>query len=373
MEPILNRMQAREEIRRLFERYREGTCTPEERAQLHAWFNHFAEHEAHGLDELRMVYEKNEKAMRRRWIRWFPYAAAAAVIALVGVWYTLTDSTESHSSEMIGAVHGDVAPGSNRATLTLADGRVVDLNETRPGIVVKEGRITYEDGDSLAVVSNGLNLTPKETSPLLQLATPRGGTYQVTLSDGTKVWLNAGTTLKYPLAFDDRVRSVEINGEGYFVVAKDKSRPFRVVSKGQEIEVLGTEFNVSAYADEPDTKTTLVNGAVQVTNLRSKVVNRLSPGKQAIVNEEYTGIRDVLIEKDIAWKNGSFYFDNTPLEEMMKQISRWYDVEIVYERQVPKDRFSGTMSRDVTLQTILEFLRISEVNYRVDGNKLIVK
>ena len=360
-------MQKHEEIKKLFERYRQDKCTPEERVQLHAWFNHFAKQEAHGLLTTK---EHSNVSRRMRWIRYLPYAAAV-IILFANVWYTKKDSKESVSSKIVGSTMEDIAPGHSRATLTLADGSVVGLNETESGIIMTGSNITYEGGDSLVLVS-GSKERKKESSPLLQLATPRGGTYQVTLSDGTKVWLNSSTTLKYPLAFGDDVRSVEINGEAYFVVAKDKSRPFRVYSKGQEIKVLGTEFNVSAYPDEPDTKTTLIDGSVEVTNLHSNVVNRLVPGKQSVVNDGNTNVRDVLVEKDIAWKSGSFYFDNTPIEEMLKQVSRWYDVEVVYERNVPKDRFSGTMSRNVTLQTVLELLRISEITYRIEKNKLII-
>lgn len=358
-------MQEREKIKQLFERYRAGRCSPEEHARLHAWFNRYAENDASGLEELKAAFKAEQAAIRRRGFRWLPYAAAVIFALGVGVWLVVGErwpGTGERSS--IVSAGNDVAPGGNRATLSFADGRAIDLSEEQTGIIVGDG-ITYQDGSE--VVEQGL------TTYDLRLTTPKGGTYQITLVDGTQIWLNAASTLRYPSRFDAGRRVVEIDGEGYFQVAKDLHRPFIVISRGQEIEVLGTAFNVSAYADDSAVKTTLVEGAVQIVNHQSKIVNKLLPGEQSVIRGATTDIQQVATEPYIAWKNGDFYFENTSLAEMMKLIARWYNVAVVYEQDIPEEKFSGGMSRNVTLQTVLELLRISEIKYRIEGNTLIIE
>lgn len=359
-------MQEREKVRQLFERYRQGQCTPEEEARLHAWFNRYAGEEAGGLDDLREKYDVNGSAGEKLWQRWLPYAAILAV-ALTMTWYFWDNRGLGQLAVGTVVQTEDIAPGGNRATLTLADGRTIDLSEAQSGIVVADKRIVYED-ESEAL----LDFEAEKTIPLI-LSTPKGGTYQITLSDGTKVWLNAASTLKYPSHFSHDERVVEIEGEGYFAVAKDPSRPFKVASGNQRIEVLGTEFNVSAYNDEKDVKTTLVEGSVQLQVDASSEQMSLVPGEQSLLSGTSLRKREVDVTPYVAWKDGVFNFDNTTLSDMMKQMSRWYGVEVIYESDVPNERFSGVMSRDVTLQTVLELLSISEITFRIQGNQLIVE
>jgi len=358
-------MQDHEKIRQLFERYRQGECTPEELAQLHAWFNQYAHHEAHGFDDLGEMYKAEQFYKKKQWLHWLPYTAAAAMLLFALAWYFNDNTVENANPEMV-KTSNDIRPGRNRATLFLAGGRAMDLSETESGIVIGHERILYEKGAEALV-----NLDADEATPLV-LSTPKGGTYQITLSDGTKVWLNAASILKYPSRFTDTERVVEVEGEAYFSVAKDLNKPFRVVSRGQQIEVLGTEFNVSAYADESELKTTLVEGNVQLLINNGKCM-LLMPNEQSVLSGSTISKQVVDIGPYIAWKDGNFNFDNTTLSDMMKQMSRWYDVDVIYESDVPKERFSGTMSRDVTLQTVLELLRISEITYRIQGNKLIIE
>jgi len=375
----LNHMQEREEIRQLFERYREGRCTSEEEARLHAWVTEYTRHEASGLDELRAAYKAEHTSDRKQWMRWLPYAAAFA-IALTATWYFWSGSDANRPADNLVMQSEDIAPGRNRATLTLADGHKIDLSEAQAGIVVGDEFILYEEGAEELV-----NLEADKAIQLV-LSTPKGGTYQITLSDGTKVWLNSASTLKYPSRFNEKERIVEISGEGYFEVAKDKLKPFKVISSGQEIEVLGTEFNVSAYEDDNEVKTTLIEGSVHITSLETdtqeeriggKLADRngitLAPGEQGLLTKKGISKRIVDPTAAIAWKDGHFYFDNTPLSDMMKQIARWYHVEVIYEHRIPQELFSGEMSRNVTLQTVLELLKISEINYRIEGNLLIIE
>ncbi|MGV3763207.1 FecR family protein [Parapedobacter sp.] len=359
-------MQEREKIRQLFERYRSGQCTPEERARLHAWLNRYAGNEARGLDDLKESYHAERSLKKTRWLRWFPYAAAVAVLTFAFVWYVAKDSAEKPEPAIV-LQPNDVAPGGNRATLTWADGRSIDLSEAESEIVVGSEHISYASGSEELV-----DLADEEIIPLV-LTTPKGGTYQITLSDGTKVWLNAESTLKYPSRFAGEERVVEIEGEVYFAVMKDPDKPFKVYSRGQQIEVLGTEFNVTAYADEHDVKTTLVAGSVELKVNASGERMALVPSEQSVLSGDKITKRAVDVGPYIAWKDGHFNFDSTTLADMMKQMSRWYDVEVIYESGVPNEQFSGAMSRDVSLQTVLKLLRISGINYRIEDKNLIIE
>ncbi|WP_353196530.1 FecR domain-containing protein [Parapedobacter defluvii] len=265
-------------------------------------------------------------------------------------------------------------PGGNRATLTLADGRTITLDEGRTGIVIAGDAITYNDGDALAEVDEKVKLT------WLELGTPKGGTYQVTLPDGTRVWLNAASTLRYPSRFSDTERLVELTGEAYFSVTRDSKRSFKVVSAGQKVEVLGTEFNVSAYSDDPETKTTLVEGKVRLylanernqETLEKDDYVELVPGEQGVTRGENLSKTHVDTALYTAWKSGYFYFKRTPVEEILRQVARWYDVEIKYEGNIPSETLSGDINRDVSLLGLLAILKQSTINVSLDGRILTV-
>lgn len=307
---------------------------------------------------------------RKRTIRlrkWIPYAAAAAILVVMGsMWVLFSDDKQEVRSESILAAE-EILPGGHRATLTLANGRTIDLSEAQTGIIVAEENITYSDGDTLLVA-------PSET---LVLTTPKGGTYQITLADGTKVWLNAATTLRYPSRFDEAERLVEVSGEAYFAVAKDKSRPFKVKSSGQVIEVLGTAFNISAYPEENEIKTTLVEGAVQLVNLASNSVDRLRPGEQAVVSGSTTNISNVSIDPFTAWKDGFFYFDNVQPQKAIEQVARWYDLEVVYDGKPSESSVFGMIERSKPLDAVLKSFAKSgldfEVRQRSSDKRLIVR
>jgi len=364
-------MQEHEEIRQLFERYREGRCTAKEEARVHAWFNHYAKNQAHGLDELQKMYEADRTYKIKKWVHWLPYAAAVILAVAVGFFFLdakFNAQEERKQDRKVAAA--DIAPGRSRATLSFADGQTIDLSDEKTGIVIGE-RVSYLDGSE---VSDGNGNLSSNIPRLMSLSTPKGGTYQITLPDGTRVWLNAASTLRYPSRFEGNERIVEIEGEGYFSVVNDKERPFKVISRDQEIEVLGTEFNIASYPDDNEAKTTLVEGKVKVSSLMQ--VNQkgvLIPGQQAITRGANIDVQTVDVAQYVAWKEGNFHFDNISLAELMKQISRWYDVEVIYRNTVPQERFSGGMSRNVTLQTVLELLRMSEIKYRVEGSKLIIE
>ncbi|PPL02884.1 FecR family protein [Parapedobacter indicus] len=277
----------------------------------------------------------------------------------------------------------DVLPGGNRATLTLSDGRTIQLSTEQAGIVVGDG-ISYLDGSS--VLGKQGNRRTNEQGHSLTLTTPKGGTYQVTLSDGTKVWLNAASSLSYPSRFDERERVVELTGEAYFDVSEqvlpktmesaggDSHKiPFRVITKGQAVEVLGTQFNIAAYSEEEKTLTTLVEGAVRVTpsehgrtGRRNRQHTVLKPGQQSIVKDTEVTINQVDVSLFINWKNGLFSFKETELHEVMQQLGRWYDVDIVYAGEIPEAYFFGDIRRDRSLTQALTILKKSGVNFTID-------
>lgn len=327
---------------------REEVLTPAEQTALR---NH--------IDQGIQTHIQQKDAIRFR--KWLPYAAAAAILVVLGgTWLFFSGDSRPLPTAPKLAVE-EILPGGNRATLTLANGRMIDLSETKTGIVIAEENITYNDGDTLL-------LEPSET---LVLTVPKGGTYQITLSDGTKVWLNAASTLTYPSRFTKTARVVEISGEAYFTVAKDQSSPFKVNSNGQTVEVLGTEFNITAYPAENQTKTTLVKGEVKISNLKSQTSKLLKPGEQAVVSGPTMNIATVNVESFTAWKDGFFYFDNVPPREAIDQVARWYDLEVVYEGTMPATLVFGMIDRTKLLSAVLKSLAKSGLDFEIrqDGLK----
>jgi len=310
--------------------------------------------------------------------KWLPYAAAVLLVAATASWFFLGNRTNPEPT-VADIELEDIAPAGNRATLALADGRTIVLNEAQTGIVVGDG-ITYADGSAVLHLDGGESERSADgsqtelTTDNLQLTTPKGGTYHVTLSDGTQVWLNAGSTLRYPRQFGKTERVVELEGEGYFSVARAEDKPFKVISSGQRIEVLGTEFNLSAYGDEPLVKTTLVKGSVRVATIGNPTSLVLTPGEQSSVSSSGSLTKaDVNFKKELAWRMGLFYFEETTFEELLRQVGRWYDVTIQYEGHVPQESFSGIMSRNVPLKTLLNYLRESAVEFTLEDQILFVK
>ncbi len=349
------------------------------------------------LDAEITAHERGSKVRRLR--PWLPYAAAAAILLAVG-WLLLVDSRES---SVDGLAATEILPGGNRATLTLADGRVINLDEAQTGIIVGAEDITYTDGSALAAVipsaAEESLPNPGDAPVMLSLTTPKGGTYQITLPDGSKAWLNSASMLKYPSRFSGDSREVILEGEAYFDIQPQVGRvganpegligdtnhsPFSVQTANQVVNVLGTEFNISAYADDPETKTTLVTGKVRVdvepvptrreANKHSphKGVT-LTPGQQATTRGAATTINTVDIDQHTAWKSGKFSFEGKSFEQVMRELARWYDLEVVYEGDIPQETFFGDAYRNTNLSVVLGALQSAEIDYRIEqGRKLII-
>ena len=302
------------------------------------------------------------------WKKW-NVAAAAALVLIAGAWFFYDSST----TKMNPAQLADIGPGGNKATLILANGQKLNLTNAANGSIATQAGIRIRktsDGQIIYEISKaGENVSSTQYNTI---ETPIGGQYQVNLSDGTKVWLNAGSSLRYPLKFAAHERKVELNGEGYFEVAPNKSSPFRVSNSRQMVEVLGTHFNVMSYADEKVIKTTLLEGAVQVNGGGNSA--RLNPGQQAqLANGKVKVVDDVDIEDVVAWKNGYFRF-NESLESIMSKVSRWYGVQVIYETDIdPEQTFSGKISRSKNISVILKSIEFdSELHFKVDGKKVYV-
>ena len=274
------------------------------------------------------------------------------------------------------ALKNDVAPGKAGAILTLADGTTVVLDSLGNGLVATQNgaKVLLHNGQ-LAYNTNGA--APAEMT-YNTMATPKGRQFQLVLPDGTKVWLNAASSLRYPTAFAGSERTVEITGEAYFEVAKLVSSstgqrvPFRVkVNNQTTIEVLGTHFNINSYDDEKTVNTTLLEGSVRIVSGAEKAI--LKPGQQAQAGASQIKIvPDANVEKVMAWKNGVFDFQDASLEEVMRELQRWYNIDVVYEKGIPQLEFIGKMGRDLTLANVLSGLEMSKVHFRIEGRKLVV-
>lgn len=327
--------------------------------------------EHHTTAEMDALYGKlvNDKAFKRSMAvkLWPKLAVAASVLMAVGIGlllYTFNKQVSNHAQ----TVHkNDVNPGRNTATLTLANGKHVNLSDTKTGVVIDNSGLTYNDGTNIKHMVNG--------DALLAVTTPRGGTYQVRLPDGTNVWLNALSTLKFPLTFSKlKQRRVELIGEAYFEVKKNTGHPFIVSSAKQEVEVLGTHFNVNSYTDEYSIKTTLLEGSVKVAMVNSSVSGYLKPGMQSTLTS--AGIKMLKLadpEEVIDWKSGYFTFNRENLDQVMRKVSRWYDVNVIYKDEAIKGiPFSGTITRFARVSELLKMLELTgKVQFVIEGKNII--
>jgi ferric-dicitrate binding protein FerR (iron transport regulator) len=306
---------------------------------------------------------------RRTWM----FAAAAAILVTIGVrtFLWLKYPIKNTGTVSFNEFKNDVPPGGNKAILILSNGINITLDSAAKGNLANQGgvKVTKVDAGRLSYTGN---LASGSDVLYNVVSTPSGGQYEITLADGTRVWLNALSTLRFPTAFSGHERSVQLTGEAYFEVSKDKKKPFQVNANGIDVEVLGTHFNVNAYADEPSVKTTLLEGSVRLVKGDKNM--ELKPGEQA----QTTGVDGFFLDKDadtdqaVAWKNGHFSFDGSDVYEVMRQISRWYGVEVHYEGLVPHKSFDGNIGRDLNLIQVLTGLSKGGIHFRLEGTRLTV-
>jgi len=306
---------------------------------------------------------------------WFSVAAAVLVFAAAGLLFFRHRGVQNQAGK-IAAYHipAKIIPGSQQATLTISNGHIIALANAANGILANTG------GSRVVKQRQGqIVYDAKETSPANSgvayntLTTPRGGEYQVVLPDGTKVWLNAASSLTYPVQFNGNDRRVKLTGEAYFEVAKNKEKPFYVSMNDAQVRVLGTHFNISAYGDDDFTTTTLLEGSVQVSKNNS--VSLLKPGQQAVIkhSSDDIAVSDANIEDAMAWKNGMFIFNDDNITGIMKKISRWYDVDVEYADDLSDQKFGGSYHRSKNINDLLQYLEmIGKIHFKIQGRRITV-
>jgi transmembrane sensor len=313
---------------------------------------------------------KEARANTIKFIRWSAVAAAILMIVSVMYFLNLGKPHKPPVTETPAIVQYDVAPGQFKAKLTLADGSSVVLDSAAKGELVKQGSTTVLNKDGqLVYQKKGKSVVVMYNT----LTTDKGQIYATLLSDGSKVWLNSQSSIRYPVAFDGGIRKVEIKGEAYFEVASSPERPFIVSVNGMEVAVTGTHFNINSYDNEPDIKTTLLEGRVQVT--KGSDVFVLAPGQEARLNkqsQQLNMVNDVDVDEAVAWRYGYFQFNDADLQTVLRNLVRWYDVTIEFKGAIPEKRFWGKISKTNNLSQVLATLETSGVHFTIQGKKIIV-
>lgn len=381
-----------QDIQNLLKRFQEGECTPDEEEQLKLWYNSenslsdWTQETDENLIELELKNRIDAQidhftvALKHPW---YKFAAAAILLCVLGVglyFYKEQKEVKLHPDQYVTA---DIEPGNNKAILTLADGSKISLTDARNGQIASEsgititksadGQLVYTINPADADLIKSAGGASRDQMAYNTISTPAGGQHQINLPDGTRVWLNSESSLKFPVSFSDpKEREVHLRGEAYFEVSENKSKPFRVLSKDQVVEVLGTHFNVMAYLNEKALETTLLEGKVSVQAGNSEVV--ITQGQQVRLREgQIRVVKDADVDGVVAWKNNLFQFDNTEIDQVMRQIERWYDVDIEYQNGIPDVHFTGVVPRDLKVSIILKAMeQTSQVKFKIEGRKITV-
>ncbi len=381
--------------------YLDGTASAEEEQLVNDWYHSFDHADAEipvELLELRnkvgsrlwrrltATIEDGGRKERRFFLGYGKGLVAAAcigVLLLAGEGLYLFRRQPEKIQVAAQLLPNDVAPGGDKAVLTLADGSKIVLDSAHKGMLTRQGStaIVKLAGGQLAYKTASSQKDTQEPLAYNTITTPRGGQFRVTLPDGTSVWLNAATSLRYPTRFAGAERRVSLTGEAYFEVAGNAGQPFiidmpdhRITQDTLHIQVLGTNFNVNGYEDEATVKTTLIEGAVKI--IQGRNAHQLSPGQQAQTANTGTGkiIPDADTEEALAWKNGLFQYNSTGLKAIMRQMARWYDVQIIYEGDMKDETFSGSMPRMEKVSQLLHMLAMTNtVHFRIEGRDIYVK
>ncbi|MES2826672.1 MAG: FecR domain-containing protein [Bacteroidota bacterium] len=299
-------------------------------------------------------------------------AAASIIFVLSAGGYLLIRQPNTPQQITQNNNENDVLPGGNKAYLTLGNGKRISLTDAKNGTIASQADKTIQkSADGMIVYDSSNNGHNSRETIYNTLETPPGGQYQIVLPDGSKVWLNAASSLKYPATFNGTDRQVELTGEAYFQVAKDKLHPFKVITTNQEVTVLGTHFNINAYSNEPATKTTLLEGSVKITTGNKE--KTIKPGQQAAFVDGQLKIEDIDTELATAWKNNKFIFDGDRIDYIMRMVERWYNVEVIYNGIISNEKFYGGTSRFANVSEVLKSLEATgKIHFKIEGRKIIV-
>ena len=318
--------------------------------------------------------QKPKAIVRSFNVKW--WAAAASVILLLSVGYFFFKKQPEQQLAKVSQpspLVNDVAPGGNKAMLTLGNGQTIILDSAGNGTISTQGNSTVTKLADGQLAYEGSNHSAGNKIVYNTISTPRGGQYNLTLSDGSRVWLNAESSLRFPASFSGDERVVELTGEGYFEIAHDTEKPFKVSVNRSEVEVLGTHFNINGYTDENNLRTTLLQGSVKVSKGPESIV--IKPGQQAVVQNSSNTIavnNNTNVEAVIAWKNGLFQFDNTDIKDVMRQIGRWYDLEVEFEGNVPDKKITGKIYRNVHVSKVLRIMEALKIQFKIEGRTVTV-
>jgi transmembrane sensor len=394
MEPIYSDMTP-QDAQSLLQRYLAGNCTEGEQQMLESWYAELAAEfpwevpadKATAIHdrmlsriktELGGELEKGEQGGKgegaeRAPVRRLPWrryvGVAAAVLVLAGGGWLWRSRHHVTSVNDYSPITIEANPGGNRAMLTLGNGRVVTLDSAGNGMLAMQGNSKImKQGGELDYHADGGKEAGESATVFNTLTTPRGGQYKLVLPDGTQVWLDAASSITYPIAFGGKRRKVSITGQAYFEVVHDAAHPFEVDVEGQAVRDVGTSFNINAYSDEPAMKVTLASGAVAVGEIMLK-----QPAQQAeYKNGQLQLGPDADLAAVLAWKNGRFYLTSADIATVMRQISRWYDIDVVFEKGIPGGHITGEVPRNTMLSTTLQVLQTSGVHFRTEGKTIYV-
>jgi hypothetical protein len=375
----------RKDFLNLIERYLNNGASVEETELIENYYKEFSQNpnisDTLNEDEVNSlkaaIREKVDERIRRAENPTVPiyrrkyYQMAAAILLFSMLSVLVTYKVRKATVNLVAQNH-DLAPGGNKAILTLANGAKINVGAIQNGALTAQPgtQIIKQNGQLAYEVSANSNSTKISYNTL---TTPKGGQYHLILADGTNVWLNAASSLKYPTAFTGSERVVELTGEAYFEVVHNSKQPFKVKTANQTIQDIGTQFNVNAYDDEEASATTLVEGSVKIYDAKRAML--IKPGQQYLLKSNSIAEvkSDVDIDEIVAWKNGMFQFDNADIKTIMRQISRWYNVDIEYQGQIPSSTYHGRISRNSNASAILKILQLSGINFTIEGRKIIVK
>jgi len=369
----------------LIDKYLAGLCTPQEKETVESWYLSYAKDKVDNLDQPdeadyiaaeKEIWNSIVRQNNPRKLFLWPYIAAASIFLFltIGVFFILH---KQPAQQIVKNQKQEIIPGTNKATLTLANGQKIILTRGLNGKLAQQGctLVQVNSSGSIAYTALAANNSLVSQVQFNTLSTVRGeqSPYPLVLADGTKVWLNAESSITFPTSFSGKERVVKITGEAYFEVVHDALHPFKVKVRDQTIEDLGTQFNINAYLDEPTMKTTLINGKVKIS--AGSQVAVLKPGFQAAVSPSGSSIivQAADLDQVMAWKNGNFEFEGTPLKDIMRQISRWYDVDISYMGTIEDTEFGGSISRSKNINEILSMLEMTKsVRFKLDGRRILV-
>jgi ferric-dicitrate binding protein FerR (iron transport regulator) len=388
-------------LKYLFEKYFEKTANSEERIELtdlisvegnkdyvmQLFADLWEKYRGDGIvvsaekaDEmLQNILEKNSSSnivipiTRQKNLNWRRVAAAAAIflfIAANGYWLSTSNNKPSKQNPVAKIHANDVNPGSFKARLILADGSNIIIDTAAFGQLAKQGNtiVINRDGQLIYKHTNGDQSIVYNT-----IATNKGETYSFTLADGSKVWLNSESSVYFPVTFPGKERRINITGEVFVKVAKNSEQPFIVSANGMEVLALGTEFNINSYSNEKNSKTTLIEGMVKVSNGSVNTILKARQQTELYSNGKLSVPKEVNTDEIVAWKEGLFHFESSDLPTILREFARWYDVEVIYEGPVRNRHYFGIIKRSSTLKSVLELLQDNNILFRIEGKKLIVK